>query len=104
MEHEMGKNIDNKFKKGDFVKMISNNKIYVILSNGRLADGSKKIVYVYLSFDDLIKKHPLDIINGNYKHKYLTDDMVEKFHENEIKCEKWMIDLCKLNASIQRMQ
>ena len=57
MEHEMRKhintfknylneNINNNLKKGDFVRMLSNNKIYVIMSDGRISDTSKKVIYV----------------------------------------------------------
>lgn len=94
-------NINNNLKKGNFVKMLSNNKTYVIMSDGRVSDTSKKTIYVYISLNELVKKHPLDIINGKYKWKYLSDDMVEKLSENELPYEKWMIDLCKLNSSVE---
>jgi len=97
----LNENINNNFKKGDFVRMLSNNKIYVIMSDGRVSDTSKKVIYVYVSFNELVKKHPLDIINGKYEWKYLSDDMVEKLSENELPYEKWMIDLCKLNSSVE---
>ena len=97
----LNENINNNLKKGDFVRMLSNNKIYVIMSDGRISDTSKKVIYFYISFNELVKKHPLDIINGQCEWKYLSDNMVEKLSENELPYEKWMIDLCKLNSSVE---
>ena len=99
-EKHLNENINTKFKQGDFVKMLSNDNIYVVMPNGRISDTSKTIIYVYTSFKELVKKHPTDNINRKLDYKYLTEDMVEKISENDLPYAKWMIDLCKLNSSV----
>ena len=98
----MSDNIEYNYKKGDFVKMLSNNKIYVIMSNGRVSDTSKNIIYTYISFELLVKRHPSTMLKWDCRwFKYVTEDRIQKLSEEELPYSIEDINLCKSRAEFK---